>query len=79
MNLDELSDAIEAEIEDLTDEVGDILKGSSHAVVMSVLLTLLADCISGATEDQQEQRQAVSMVVISLTEALEINTPIGNA
>lgn len=70
---------IDEAIDDLVDEIGEILDGEENAIVLSVLTSLLAQCIDSGAENDTDKKYAMALVIMGLTEALEIGPQIGNA
>ena len=70
---------IDEAIEDMVDEIEEILDGKENAIVLTVLVSLLAQCIESGAENDTDKKYAMALVIMGLTEALELNAPIGNA
>lgn len=70
---------IDEAIEDMIDEIEEILDGKENAIVLTVLVSLLAQCIESGAENDTDKKYAMALVIMGLTEALELNAPIGNA
>ena len=70
---------VDEKIDDLIAEVAEICEGQENDIVVSALLSIVAQTIEDGTENEDDRKRAVAMVFVGLSEVLGLAGEFGLA